>query len=159
MSITAFYAEVEAIIPKLSPVTIYRRATSKEANLDLENLAISTFLAISVDRTTMVITTGGGGYQSMEIPLEMYFVQKQPSQDETLDDNDVIVDACADLAIQFYQFLQQTTTQDVLDATIPLPDFNLDRLTAYELWDTVVTGVLMELNVPVSVEEYNCRPA
>ena len=146
-------------MPKLSTETIDRITTSKEANLDLENLAISTFLAISIDRTTMVITTGGGGYQSMEIPLEMYFVQKQPSQDETLDDNDTIVDRCADLAIQFYQFLQQTTTQDVLDSTIPLPDFNLDRLSAYELYDTVVTGVLMELNVPVSVEEYNCRPA
>ena len=158
MSIAKLYTELETTAGLLTPTTTYLRATSKEANLDLEEIDIDTPMAISVDQTTMVMSVGGGTYESLMVPIEVFFVEKQASQDETLSDNDAIVDRMVSLATQFYQFLSQSTTEDLFDPTQPFEAPEMERLQAYELYDTVVTGVLFTLDYHLDVTEYNCRP-
>lgn len=158
MSIAKLYTELETVAGLLTPTTTYRRATSKEANLDLEEIDIATPLAITVDQTTMNVQVGGSTYESITVPIEVFFVEKQNSQDETLADNDAIVDRMVLLASQFYQFLRQSTADDLFDPTQPFEDPVLERLQAYELFDTVVTGVLFKLDYHLDVSVYNCRP-
>ena len=158
MSIAKLYTELETVAGLLTPTTTYLRATSKEANLDLEEIDISTPMAVTVDQTTMVMQVGGGAYESITVPIEVFFVEKQASQDEKLSDNDAIVDRMVSLASQFYQFLSLSETEDLFDPTQPFENPEMERLQAYELFDTVVTGVLFKLDYHLDVSEYNCRP-
>ena len=158
MSIAKLYTELETVAGLLTPTTTYLRATSKEANLDLEEIDIATPMAITVDQTTMNMVVGGAGYSEITVPIEVFFVEKQSTQDEKLSDNDAIVDRMVLLASQFYQFLSLSLTEDLFDPTQPFENPEMERLTAYELFDTVVTGVLFKLDYHLDVSEYNCRP-
>ena len=130
----------------------YIRATVPEANYEIENeLVPATGVAIQTDQTTATVTRAPSSV--ITVPIEIYFVFKEVSQDETLVATDLLVAQAELLAHEFYDRL---SFNDIIDPSIPMEDYELQRLEAYELLDAVVSGILFSVDVPVRRDQYFC---
>lgn len=130
----------------------YIRATIPEANYQIENQLIpGTGIAIQTDQTTATVTRAPSSV--ITVPVEIYFVFKEVSQDETLEATDILVSQAEALAHEFYDRL---SFNPIIDISVPMETYELQRLEAYELFDAVVSGILFTVDVPVRRETYYC---
>ena len=55
-----------------------------------------------------------------------------------------------------YQFYDALSFNDIISPVDPLDEMTLERLEAYRLFDTIVSGVLLKLEVSISRSNYYC---
>ncbi len=153
MSILTLRNEIELICSILD--LIYIRATEDQANIEIGQIDTFYPLAIHIDRTTILGTPAEfGNYVYKEIPTEILFLMKNPNMDEYLKDVDTIVDNMEKVADSFYDKLIQSS---VMDSLAPLPGYETERLAGYKRFDTVMSGVQFNMDVPISRTQYYCK--
>lgn len=153
MSIFKANNEVKTVIEGMLD-TEYLRAADQEANVLLESMPLSCVVAIQRDNTTITTSTYPTGFKVKIIPIEIYFVIKQNSQDDNQEEVDDLVSLCERKADEFFDKLIR---RDCVSKLVDTPDYNMARAEALRLFDTVVTGVLFTCSIPINQEVYYCH--
>lgn len=145
--------EIEAIIDLMEDCQ-YLRATSYEANIELDKTKINSCIAIHIDQSTATASQSNQNWNVKTIPTEIFFVHKQTNLDDKLYDLDSIVDKAEDKADQFHDMLIQSAIISDLETW---EDYHCERREAFKLFDSIVTGVLFTWAAPVPRSKYYCN--
>ncbi len=133
----------------------YIRATENEANVDLDQQDTFKDFAIQIDQTIInVVQSEFGNYAYREFPIEILFISANLTTDDKLQEVDEWIDAMEEKADTFYDKLIQS---DIVDKNVPLPGYQLDRLSGYKRFDTVLSGVQFTMDVPIPRLKYYCN--
>ena len=133
----------------------YIRATENEANVDLDQQDTFKDFAIQIDQTIInVVQSEFGNYSYREFPIEILFISANLTTDDKLQEVDEWIDAMEEKADTFYDKLIQS---DIVDKNVVLPGYQLDRLSGYKRFDTVLSGVQFTMDVPIPRLKYYCN--
>ena len=146
-------SEIKSIILSLSPSTLYlRAATLNEANVELPRIDLVSPIGIhaalpSINNTQTLARV------TRLIPVEVLFLKKNTSQDDTGEEVDIILEEMKILADQFFDILSRNA---LLDPTLEIEEYTLDAVPAYQFSDEVLTGWHLQLEFPELRTVYSC---
>ena len=150
MSLTS---EIKAIIATLNPATLYlRAATLNEANVELPRIDLVSAIAIHADLPA--ITQEQGLVNISELTaVNILFLQKNNSNDDTGEEIDVILESTKILANQFFDKLSRS---QLLNPTEVMEAPTLEAVPMREFSDEILSGWSMELEFPEVRKIYYC---
>jgi hypothetical protein len=146
-------SEIKTIIQGLTPTTLYlRAATLNEANVELPQIELVSPIGIHADLPTITNTqTENAVHRST--PVQVMFLQKNNSQDDSGEEVDTILDSTKILADQFYDALSRS---GLLDPTTIIEGYDLDAVPAYQFSDEILSGWILSLDFPEVRRTYYC---
>lgn len=125
-------SEIKTIIGSLNPTTLYlRAATLNEANVELPRIALTSAIAIHADLPTITNTQTLGNV-TRSTPVNILFLKKNSSQDDTGEEVDAILEEMKILADQFYDILSRSA---LLDPTLMIEEYELAAVPMYQFSD------------------------
>ena len=138
-------SEIKTIIQNLTPATLYlRAATLNEANVELPKIALINPIGIHAALPSITNTQTLAGVTRM-IPVEVLFLKKNNSQDDTGEEVDAILEEMKVLCDQFFQELGRIS---LLDPTQAIEEYTMDALAAYQFSDEILSGYHLTLDFP-----------
>ena len=149
-------SEIKTIIEGLTPTTIYlRAATLNEVNVSVPRIELVNPIGIHAALPSINNTQTMANVTRL-IPVEVLFLKKNTSQDDTGEEIDAILDEMLILADQFFDALSRST---LLDPTLEIEEYTLDAVPAYQFSDEVLTGWHLQLEFPELRKVYYCPDA
>ena len=146
-------SEVKAIIQNLSPSTLYlRAATLNEANVELPRIELVSPIGIHADLPT-ITNTQTETQVIRSTPVNVMFLKKNTSQDDSGEQLDVIIAEMTILADQFYDNLSRSA---LINPTEEIEEYELETVAAYQFSDEVLSGVILTLDFPEVRSIYYC---
>ena len=146
-------SEIKTIIESLVPDTLYlRAATLNEANVELPQIELISPIGIHAALPSINNTQTLANVTRL-IPVEILFLKKNTSNDDTGEEIDVILEEMKILADQFYDKLSRST---LLDPTAMIEEYILDAVPAYQFSDEILTGWHLQLEFPEVRTVYYC---
>ena len=138
-------SEIKTIIQSLTPTTLYlRAATMNEAKVELPKITLIDPIGIHAALPSINNTQNLANVTRL-IPVEILFLKKNSSQDDTGEEVDIILEEMKILADQFFQQLQEITLRDPLRI---IDEYTLDAVPAYQFSDEILTGWHLTLDFP-----------
>ena len=149
-------SEIKTIISSLEPETIYlRAATLNEANVSLPRIELTNPIAIHAALPSINNTQTLANVTRL-IPVEVLFLKKNTTQDDTGEQIDAILDEMLVLADQFFDKLSRSS---LLDPTQEIEEYTLDAVPGYQFSDEILTGWHLQLEFPEMRKVYYCPDA